>query len=139
MLFALMPRVGPELAQSWPRTGQGVDRESAVVATGAWSRSSWQLNALIRVLSTSLADKHADTLNWVLLQLLLPASLPPCALAACQLRLSVAAAFGFLKLPNAATQKKLLPLEFLMPIKYAVAGCTASTWLLAPPASRLAS
>jgi len=23
-----------------------------------------QLNALIRVLSTSLADKHADTLNW---------------------------------------------------------------------------
>lgn len=80
-----MPRVGPELAQSWPRTGQGVDRESAVVATGAWSRSSWQLNALIRVLSTSLADKHADTLNWVLLQLLLPASLcPGCLPAAAQ-------------------------------------------------------
>lgn len=83
-------------------------------------RSSWQLNALIRVLSTSLADKHADTLNWVLRQ-------QQQSQWRRQLQAPLLARPGQARrrLPFEVANEKLLPLEFLMPIKYADAAAAA--------------
>lgn len=80
-------------------------------------RSSWQLNALIRVLSTSLADKHADTLNWVPRQQQQRPLQAPLLARPGQARR---------RLPFEVANEKLLPLEFLMPIKYADAAAAAA-------------